>query len=61
MLESRRKRTVPAGDWDERNRLRVVPDLLDEVGRLLHDFVESVLAPLAGVHFVTGDDDLPHT
>jgi len=52
---------VPAGDWDERNRLRVVPDLLDEVGRLLHDFVESVLAPLAGVHFVTGDDDLPHT
>ena len=38
--------TVPAGDGDERNRLGVVADLLDEGGRLLDDFVETVLGPL---------------
>ena len=37
---------VPAGDGDERNRLGVVADLLDEGGRLLDDFVEAVLGPL---------------
>ena len=37
---------VPAGDRDERDRLGVVADLLDEVGRLLDDFVEAILGPL---------------
>ena len=37
---------VPAGDGDERNSLGVVTDLLDEGGRLLDDFVETVLGPL---------------
>lgn len=53
--------TVPSGDRDERNRLGVVTDLLDEVGGLLDDFVESVLGPLAGVHLVASNDDLPDT
>jgi hypothetical protein len=38
--------TVPAGDGDERDRLGVVADLLDEGGRLLDDLVEAVLGPL---------------
>lgn len=38
--------TVPAGDGDESNLLGVEADLLDEVGRLLDDFVESILGPL---------------
>ena len=37
---------VPARDGDERNRLGVVTNLLDEGGRLLDDFVEAVLGPL---------------
>ena len=37
---------VPARDGDERDRLGVVTDLLDEGGRLLDDFVETVLGPL---------------
>ena len=37
---------MPAGDGNERNRLRVVADLLDEGGRLLDDFVETILGPL---------------
>ena len=37
---------VPAGDGDESDRLGVVTDLLDEGGRLLDDFVETVLGPL---------------
>jgi len=52
---------VPSGDGDEGNRLGVVTDLLDEVGGLLDDFVESVLGPLAGVHLVASNDDLPDT
>ena len=51
----------PTGDGHERNRLGVVADLLDEVGRLLDDLVESVLGPLASVHLVASDDDLPDT
>lgn len=37
---------VPSGDGDERDRLRVVADLLDEGRRLLDDLVETVLGPL---------------
>ena len=36
----------PSGDGDESDVLGVVADLLDEVGRLLDDFIESVLGPL---------------
>lgn len=53
--------TVPAGDGDEGDGLGVVADLLDESGRLLDDFVETILGPLGGVHFVDGDDELTHT
>jgi hypothetical protein len=38
--------TVPARDGDEGNAFGVVPDLLDEGGRLLDNFIETVLAPL---------------
>jgi len=51
--------SVPSGDGDEGNRLGVVTDLLDESGSLLNDFLVSVLGPLAGVHLVDGDDELP--
>jgi hypothetical protein len=52
---------VPSGDGDEGNRLGVVSDLLDEAGSLLDDFVETVLSPLAGVHLVASNDELPDT
>jgi len=52
---------VPSGDGDEGNRFGVVSDLLDETGSLLDDFVESVLGPLAGVHLVASNDELPDT
>jgi len=51
--------SVPSGDGDEGNRLGVVTDLLDETGSLLDDFLVSVTGPLAGVHLVDGDDELP--
>lgn len=38
--------TVPAGDGDEGNGLGVVTNLFDEGGRLLNDFVETILRPL---------------
>lgn len=41
--------TVPSGDGDESNLLGVETDLLDEVGGLLDDFVESVLGPLYAI------------
>jgi hypothetical protein len=53
--------TVPARDGDEGDLLGVVADLLDEVGGFLDNFVETVLAPLGGVHLVDGDDELTHT
>lgn len=37
---------MPARDGDERNRLGVVADLLDEARRLLDNFVEPSLGPL---------------
>jgi hypothetical protein len=53
--------TVETGDGDEGNGLGVVADLLDEVGGLLHDFVVTVLRPLAGVHLVEGNNELTDT
>jgi len=53
--------TVEAGDWDERNVLGVVADLLDEGGGLLDDFVETLLGPLGGIHLVDGDNELLDT
>ena len=51
---------VEARDGHERNRLRVVADLLDEVGRLLNDLLVTVLGPLGRVHLVDGDNELLH-
>jgi len=55
--------TVPARNGDESNGLGVVTDLLDVVGDLLGDFLESLLGVLGlgGVHLVTGDDELLDT
>jgi hypothetical protein len=53
--------TVEAGDGHEWNMLGVVADLLDEVGSLLDDFVETILGPLGGVHLVDGNDELLDT
>jgi len=52
---------VEAGDGDERNGLGVVADLLDEVGSLLNDFLETGLGPLSGVHLVDSNDELLDT
>lgn len=52
---------VEARDGDERNGLGIVANLLDEVGRLLNDLIESVFFPSDGVHLVDGDNDLSHT
>jgi hypothetical protein len=52
---------VESGDRDEGNSLGVVSDLLDEVGSLLDDFLETSLGPLGGVHLVDGDDELLDT
>lgn len=51
---------MPTGDGDEGDRFGVIADLLDEIGGLLHNLVESVLRPLASVHLVASDDDLTH-
>lgn len=53
--------TVEAGDGDESDSLGVVADLLDEVGGLLDDLLESGLGPLGGVHLVDGDDEVLDT
>ena len=53
--------TVEARDGDESDRLGVVSDLLDEVGSLLDDFLETGLGPLGGVHLVDGNDELLDT
>lgn len=52
---------MPSRDGDEGNSLGVVSDLLDETVGLLDDLVESVLGPLAGVHLVASNDELPDT
>ncbi|GAO48339.1 hypothetical protein G7K_2513-t1 [Saitoella complicata NRRL Y-17804] len=53
--------SVPSGDGDESNGLGVVTDLLDEVGGLLDDLLETGLGPLGGVHLVDGNDELLDT
>jgi hypothetical protein len=53
--------TVESGDGNESDRLGVVADLLDEVGGLLDDLLETGLGPLGGVHLVDGDDELLDT
>ena len=53
--------TVESGDGDEGNSLGVVSDLLDKVGCLLNDFLETGLGPFSGVHLVNGDDELLDT
>jgi hypothetical protein len=53
--------TVESGDGNESDRLGVVADLLDEVGGLLDDLLETGLGPLGGVHLVDGDDKLLDT
>ena len=40
--------TVPSGDWDESDGLGVVADLLDVVGDLTADLLESLLAEIEG-------------
>lgn len=50
--------TVEAGNGNERDGLRVVADLLDEVGCFLDDFVKALLRPLRRVHLVDGNDEL---
>ena len=52
---------VEARDGDEGNLLRVVANLLDEVGGFLDDLVEAILRPLGSVHLVDGDDELSYT
>jgi hypothetical protein len=53
--------TVEARDRNEGNSLGVVANLLDEIGSLLDNFVESGLGPFSGIHLVDGDDELPDT
>lgn len=55
------KLTVEPRDGNEGNRLGVEPNLLDEVGGFLDDFLETILRPFGGVHLVYGDDELLNT
>ena len=52
---------VETGDGHESDGLGVVADLLDEVGGLLDDLVETSLGPAGGVHLVDGNDELLDT
>ena len=52
---------MPTRDGDEGDGDRVVSNLLDEALGLLDDLVESVLGPLAGVHLVASNNELPDT
>jgi len=49
---------VEAGDRDEWDVLGIVADSLDEVGRLLDDFVVTIFGPLGCIHLVDGNDEL---
>jgi len=53
--------TIEPGDGDKGNCLGVEPNLLDEVGDLLDDFLETVLRPFRGVHLIDGNDELLDT
>ena len=50
--------TVPSGDGNERNRLGVETNLLDEGGNFLDNFLITVTRPLGGIHLVDGNDKL---
>ena len=52
--------TVEARDRDERHGLGVVADLLDEVGGFLDDLIVTIARPFSSVHFVDGNNELPH-
>ena len=54
---------MPSRNRDERNRSRVVSDLLDEARYLLGNLLKPGLAVrgLGGVHLVTGNNELLHT
>jgi hypothetical protein len=49
---------VPARDRDESNGLGIISNLLDKVGSLLDDFIESAFRPFSSIHFVDGNDKL---
>jgi hypothetical protein len=53
--------TVETRDRNESDSLRVIADLLNEVGGLLNDFLVTSLRPLSSVHLVDGDDELLDT
>lgn len=52
---------IEAGNGNEWNGLGIVADLLDEVGNLLDDFVETILGPFGGIHLVDSHNQLPDT
>lgn len=52
---------VEARDGDESNLLGVEADLLDEVGGLLLDLLETLLLPASSVHLVASNDELLDT
>jgi hypothetical protein len=52
---------MPARDGNERDGLRIVPNLLDKVGSFLDDFVISGFRPFSGIHLVDADDKLSDT
>ena len=52
---------MPARDRNESNILRIVSNLLDEVGCLLDNFFISGFGPLGGIHLVDGNNKLLDT
>ena len=52
---------VEPRDGDERYRLWVVSDFLDERARFFTDFLVAVLRPFGGIHFVDSNNELPNT
>lgn len=52
---------VEPRNGDEGNGLGVKANLLNEVGNLLDDLLETVFRPLGGVHLVNGDNELLDT
>jgi len=53
--------TVPSRDRNESNSLGVVTNLLDEVGSLLDNFIETRFSPLNRVHLVDSNNKLSNT
>jgi hypothetical protein len=52
---------IKTGDWDKRNRLWDVTNLLNEVGGFLDNFLVTRLGPLGCVHLVNGNNKLSDT